>query len=474
MGDPLYLAVDQGSHATRALIFNEEGEAIARGFVPLSGYAPQESYSEQDPQTVVASVHAAIEQALRTLPVSLWECIVSAALATQRSSIVCWDIRTGHPLSPIIGWQDRRAAGLVDRYKAHAFAVHEQTGLVLSAHYGALKMRWCLDNLPTVQNAARGGHLAMGPLASYLAFRLVEPQALIVDPANAGRTLLWDRHTHNWGPNLLRLFDINETYLPVCTPTRYPFGALTVHGLRVPLAVITGDQGAALFSDGVPRTDTVYINMGTGAFIQRPIGRSAIDPGPLLFSTALQDGAETIHVVEGTVNGAGSALRWAEETLPFSDLPRHIERILRAPPPRPIFINTIGGLGSPFWRTDINPTFIDDLTASREAKAAAVIESILFLIRVNLEVLRAQTGPFSAVVITGGLATNDALCQTLANLSGLALRRPAEHQGTARGLAFLAAGGPKYWPQRAAEHTFSPTPDPLLETPYQKWRSLMP
>ena len=134
--------------------------------------------------------------------------IVSAGLATQRSSIVCWDRVTGQALSPVISWQDRRAHEWLARFAPHAEAIHATTGLMLSAHYGASKLRWCLDHLPAVAQAETEGRLAFGPLASFLIFRLTAEHTLAADPANAARTLLWNIQSLDWDEGLLHLFSI--------------------------------------------------------------------------------------------------------------------------------------------------------------------------------------------------------------------------------------------------------------------------
>lgn len=469
MKGPYYLAIDQGGHATRALVFDEKGGVIARSQVPV-GAPSGGTLVEQDAEAVVASVRTAIAGALG--PESrIADGIVAAGLATQRSSLVCWDTRTGEALTPVIGWQDRRAAALMPRYQDHAFLIRERTGLVLSAHYGAAKMRWCLEQIPAVRAAAREGHLAMGPLASFLAYRLVEPRRLLADPANASRTLLWNRHTHTWDRELLALFDIPEEVLPECTPSRYPFGTLAARELAVPLAVLTGDQSAALFAEGAPRPDTVYLNMGTGAFLQRPVGHNPGDDEALLWSTALLDGHESIQVAEGTVHGAGGALDWAANHLGYAGLAQACDRLLQEHGPRPLFVNAIGGLGSPYWRADVESRFVGD--GPVEAQAAAVLESIVFLVTVNLLALRAASGSFAAILATGGLTACDALCQALADLAGTALRRPREHEGTARGLAWLVAGGPPHWPRTGGD-VFQPRPREDLAARFAAWQALMP
>src|SRR6185295_15989616 len=116
--------------------------------------------------------------------------------------------------SPVISWQDRRNAAFVAQLISRAREIHARTGLVLSPHYGASKLRWCLDNLPEVASAARDGRLAFGPLSSFLLFRLLEERPLVTDPANASRTQLYDPAARDWSPQLLDLFGINSACLP--------------------------------------------------------------------------------------------------------------------------------------------------------------------------------------------------------------------------------------------------------------------
>jgi glycerol kinase len=114
--------------------------------------------------------------------------ITAAALATQRSSVVCWDKESGTALSPILSWQDRRTAVELESLANHGAEIRQRTGLPLSPHYGASKLRWCWQNLPRVRTAWRKGRLAWGPLASFLTYRLTAEKTLAADPANASRT----------------------------------------------------------------------------------------------------------------------------------------------------------------------------------------------------------------------------------------------------------------------------------------------
>ena len=93
---------------------------------------------------------------------------------------------------------------------------------------------------------------------------------------------------------------------------------------------------------------------------------------------------------------------------------------------------------------------------------AAVIESIAFLLTVNLSAMQ-QSAPLIRIAITGGLSNCDYLCRALADLSGLVVERYALREATARGIAYLAAGEPDDWQSLPVDRAFTPAAnEPLL------------
>ncbi|WP_372521908.1 FGGY family carbohydrate kinase [Sulfuricaulis sp.] len=467
--NPLYLCIDQGGHASRALVFDGRGVLHASSLREVGVQVLPPDRVEQDPEELVASLQDSIVEAVTSLG-DRADHIASAGIATQRASIVCWDRRTGVALSPVISWQDRRAYEWLGRFSAHAGEVHQRTGLRLSAHYGASKLRWCLDHLPAVTAARREGRLAMGPLASFLLFRLLEEKPLLADPANAARTLLWDIRSMDWDPWLLERFGVPKQLLPRCVPTHYPFGTLTVNQRRVPLTVATGDQSAALFSLGAPQPEAVYINMGTGAFIQRAFNQAPEADG-LLTGMVYRDVDRAVLVLEGTVNGAGAALQWTEQEWGLENIEARLPGWLARAGDIPLFLNGIGGLGAPYWVAEFDSRLIGD--GEPWQKAVAVVESIVFLLQTNLELMQKLPPAPARLVASGGLARHDGLCQRISDLSGLALYRPAEHEATARGTAYLLAGFPGDWPEEKPGTPFEPKQNSGLRQRYQRWRAEM-
>lgn len=470
---PLYLAIDQGGHASRAIVFDRQGNIITQAESAIRTLTPHTDWVEHDAEEMVQSVEDAIRAVVEQLGPQRQQ-LIGAGMATQRSSIVCWDKNTGAPLSPIISWQDRRQHQWLKQFAAHNEAVHHKTGLFLSPHYGASKLRWSLDNLEAVATAYQQQRLCAGPLASFLAFRLLQEKPFCIDPANASRTLLWNLHHNSWDDELCQLFGVPQQLLPRCTRTHEAFGHLVIDDLTLPLTIITGDQPAALFAWGEPRIDTTYINIGTGAFIQRPV-TSPQQSERLLSGIAYLDDEWRCYTLEGTVNGAARALQWFAQAHGIDGLEQRLPEWLNSTDEPPLFINGVSGLGSPYWVANLQSRFIQDSTIKQPlaGQAVAIVESILFLINRNLEEMEQSLPATASLRVSGGLANLDGLCQRLADLSGRQIIRPATTEATARGLAFLIAGRPAQWCTAGHEQRFTPDSNPQLQQRYQQWRQLL-
>ena len=466
MAGPCVLALDQGGHASRALVFDAAGRVLAKAERRIATRHEGKLKVEHSAAAVLRSLQDAAAEALAALPRGVE--VQAAALATQRSSIACWDRDTGRPLSPVLSWQDRRAVRKVQALAPHGTRIRRLTGLVLSPHYGATKLAWCLKHVPAVRRAARTGRLAAGPLASYLAAGLVERHPCIADPVNGLRTQLMELRTMDWSSELCQLFDVPRQVLPECVPNAYPFGELRLAGRRIPLTVVTGDQPAALFAQGTPATDVAYMNIGTGAFVQVLADKDV--PG-LLRSVLWRDGKRVMFALEGTVNGAAAALEAAAKQtgLTQARLMRHLPAWLSVASEPPLFLNGVGGLAAPYWRPEFRSRFVG--TGDTPARIAAVVESISFLLHGNLRRMQEHGLRFSRLRVSGGLSQLDGLCQRLASLSGLPVERPQLHEATALGLARLAGGLAET--MSVACVRFEPAPDPALLSRERGWRNAM-
>jgi glycerol kinase len=468
----LYLCLDQGGHASRALLIDAAGNIHGQAFREIHTQRDANRV-EHEPGEIIATLREAAEQVVSELGAEAGR-ITAAGFATQRSSIVCWRKSTGEALSPVLSWQDTRASDWLSNFSRQEKFVHDITGLMLSPHYGVSKMNWCLQHLDAVKAAQADNDLVIGPLASFIVRQLLTNQPDYADPANASRTLLWDRRTHDWSEELLDTFGIARALLPASVPSRHEWGMLEVGDRKIPVAVVTGDQSAALFAFGKPADSTVYANLGTGAFVQRSFSDQNVEPGRLLASVVFCDAEAQVSVLEGTVNGAGSAINALCEELGVDQAYMRANSAgwLTAYEDLPLFVNGVSGLGSPWWLAAVRSRFVGN--GSTEQKIAAVTESIAFLIAVNLQAMSERAGEPERLIVTGGLGSVDPLLQRIANLTGLVVTRAQVTEATARGLAFLLAGQPDTWPSVRVDSEFQPHEDVALQTRFIRWSEEMP
>jgi len=472
----LYLSIDQGGHASRAIVFNQRGEIVAQAHRNLSINRYNETFVEHSADELLQSINTAVDEVLKQLG-SLANNIASAGLATQRSNIVCWNKNTGEALSPVISWQDVRAHEFIKSLKPQAQSIHQKTGLFLSPHYGASKLRWCLQNIEAVKQARENNELIIGPMASFILFHIAAEKPLFADPSNASRTQLWDLIKKQWHPELLKTFEVDGSLLPECVPSNHNFGTLKHPELKIPIQLCMGDQSSAMFAYGKIQPETAYINTGTGAFVSRPSGYAMLYGRRLLTSVIFQNNNQSQYVLEGTINGAGSAIDLVSNELKLENTLEHLNDWLQATRNgedsdfKQLYLNGVSGLAAPFWVPDFDSQFLHE--SNEQDKIVAVVESIIFLIRENIDEMMKLSSPPEQIQITGGLTVQDEICQRLADLTNLPVYRPIECEATARGIAYLLAGEPKIWPETGIGDWFKPQVNNGLQKRFDEWHSAL-
>ncbi|MDH3325499.1 MAG: FGGY family carbohydrate kinase [Gammaproteobacteria bacterium] len=464
------MVLDQGGHATRAIVFDAFGRSVCRAEAPIRTITRGELEVEHDPIELMASVYSVIDQVQKTLGEDYFK-ITKAGLATQRSSIVCWDKKTEQPLSPIISWQDRRTHNDISQYENHAQYIHDVTGLYLNPHYGATKMRWCLNHISSIKDALVSGGLCIAPMASYILFQLLDEKPFVIDPANASRTLMMDYKSLKWDTSLQKLFSIPNNILPDIVLTQYDYGNIVRHGHVIPLAICTGDQSAVIYSEGKLLESEVFVNAGTGAFVLKTSESAPdLENERLLASIAYADVSKVNYVIEGTVNGAGRALRWFAEQSDITDYEHHLDEWCERFDNPPLFINAISGIGSPFWVAEYESNFTKEV--SSEEKFVSVLESIVFLISENIKCIQNISGEVLQIRLGGGLAKSLSFCQKLSCVSGCKVVLAQEQEATAKGVFYLLSGdiGEK---SGAYSESLNLNNDQVLLTRYSYWHKLM-
>ncbi len=429
----LTLVLDLGSHACRIALFSPDGQLHYINSRDIASHSPGNGRYEQDANEILS----AFQQLLDGLNDQQIEQIRCCGICTQRSSIVAWHRQSGEVLSPVLSWRDLRSQEAVETLQPHRQTIREISGLQLSAHYSASKIQWLLQNQTELQPLMQRQELCIAPLASFLLFHLLqEKQTYLIDHTNAQRTQLFDIDNLDWSPFLLKQFGIDPQLLPVCVPVVHAYGHLKKLG--IPVTAVCGDQNAAYNAYPGISGQSALINIGTGAFMLTP-ARETGQHRRLLRSIASSTAEHTEYLTEGTVNGAATSIDWAlgqkQQNMSEEQLFQVLPEWLESHQSQCIFINSIAGLGSPWWCQGGEATFINCNEDSSAERFVSIIESIIFLIYNNIQQLDAS---LDTLYISGGLSRLDGLCQKLADLSQADIIRNTEIEASALGCAQLA------------------------------------
>jgi glycerol kinase len=426
---PLAVALDLGSTRVKAARLEPAGRLSA----PVSEPAPVLSGSGAVREGDAKAYRAAAERALAAAVTGVGG-DVRLGIASQRSTFLLWDRATGEPRTPMISWQDRRAADWCRRHADRAGEITRRTGLVLSPHYLGPKLALLLDGDAALRREVAGGDVAAGTLETWLIRCWSDGAVQRTDPTMAARTLLYDLDEENWSEDLLRVFGVPREALATIEPSE---GALLPLGGRGLLAATLADQAAGVVAcaGGGEAGDggVAIVNFGTGTFVLRPTWDRAFRPtGYLVGPARALAGAPTLFALEGSINGGASGVdRFGEgpTELPVVD-----------PTPDAFCIPDSAGLGAPFWREGISLPFSDGAAGLGDAdRRRIVLEGLLFRASGILADLFAGTPP-RRIILSGGLSADPFLAEGMAALHDAPVVVSEEQEGTLLGVAKLASG----------------------------------
>ncbi|MEN0036909.1 MAG: FGGY family carbohydrate kinase [Cellvibrio sp.] len=477
----LFLAIDQGGQSTRVAVYSATGEQIccfSAACVTQHRQIENSAYPhiEQDGEEILAGIRTCLQK-IQQLGGDVAR-IKAASFAGQGSSLLCWDNKTGEVLTPVLSWQDVRGEPYLHNIPLTHTQTQQLTGLRLSPHYGATKMHWCLEHSDAVAQAQQNNSLSIGPIVSYIFWHLCDKkinsgQQAYVDPGHAQRTLLWNLQRNTWDLTLLYTFGIPRAVLPICKYHNSHFGNFKIGDHSIPFTASARDQGASLFARGLPEPGACYVNIGTGAFIQRLSENLNAPEGLLVSPLWLPEDATSkkYYAWEATVNGAAAAISFIQQHTGLEITPHEMDCALDLNPAGDCyFLNAVGGLSAPYWRTDLQSRFSNNLSAHE--KILAWIESVIFQIVINVQLMN-QLGDAKKIIISGGFSKADSVCQKIADLTCSNVHRSDNADATVQGAACMAAGLPQSWNPALHEDVFNPQQNPLLLHRFTRWQAEM-
>ena len=142
----LIIAVDIGTSAARAVLFDMSAKPLQVGRKPYALSRPQPDWSEQDPEEIVSAVAMSLKEiAAQVGPGNRVLCVT---FSSQMYSILALD-HSGRAVTNSITWNDRRSVRIAEQLRARPDfrAMVSQTGCPISEIFPLYKILWLKLNL---------------------------------------------------------------------------------------------------------------------------------------------------------------------------------------------------------------------------------------------------------------------------------------------------------------------------------------
>jgi glycerol kinase len=446
------LALDQGTSGTRGTAFNRKGErvGIERRAVRCSFPAP--GWVEQDPGELLASIQVVAEELVAQVRGKAWEA-VGLGVANQGECLLLWDVETGEPVYPLIGWQCSRSADYCEALRQRGLEgqFRSLTGLPLDPMWPATKIPWVLENVPEAARLLRLGRLAFSQSDSWFLYHLTKEHRFATDHSTAARSGLYSLSSQCWDEDLLQLFGAKGLLMPSIHDSDDDLGTLAIADVEVPWRGNALDQSIALIGQACLRQGQAKVTLGTCAGFWMNIGQVHREPRALDTSVAWQvDGVPTFAIAGESIH-AGSLITWISEALGLPWKVEHFSSVAAKARPDDglVVIPALTGLGAPYWDSKVRGTIFGITSATTQADLVrASLEAVAFSVCDLLTALEELEGRRveGALRVDGGLSRNEFLLKFLADVLDRPIVRPRELESTLLGTAILAGAGARFYP----------------------------
>lgn len=451
--DKYILAIDAGTTSSRAILFDQNAEPIEIAQYEFTQFFPKEGWVEHDALEIWNTQLKAVRDVINNSKIDPNQ-IDSIGITNQRETTVIWNKKTGIPVFNAIVWQDRRTADFCDQLKKinKTELIQNKTGLVIDAYFSGTKIKWILDNDPSIRSQANNGELLFGTIDTWLIWNLTNGRSHITDPSNASRTLLYNIKEDDWDDELLSLFDIPKNILPKVVDS----SSISAHlddkffGVKIPISGIAGDQQAALFGQLCTDQGDIKNTYGTGCFCMMNTGNTFVKSKNKMLSTiAWRIDGEITYALEGSVFVAGALIQWLRDKLGIINNASDVEDLAKSVDNNGgiTFIPALSGLAAPYWDPYAQGTIYGITRGTENGHIArAALESIALRTRDIIIEMEKDAGiKFSNLKVDGGASNNNLLMQIQSNLLNTNVIRPKTTETTALGVAFLAGLATGFW-----------------------------
>ncbi len=453
-------AIDQGTTSTRCMLFNHAGQVVSVHQLEHEQIYPKPGWVEHNPMEIWERTQDVVRGALEKAGAKPGD-IAAVGVTNQRETTIVWNPKTGQPYYNAIVWQDTRTADICNALAADGGQdrFRPKVGLPLATYFSGPKIKWILDNVPGVREAAEKGEAIFGNIDTWVIWWVTggpNGGAHVTDVSNASRTMLMNLETLDWDQEILDIMGIPRQMLPEIRPSSDTkiYGYTPVDGPfgdKIPVCGDLGDQQAALVGQTCFSPGEAKNTYGTGCFMLMNTGTKPVPSNSGLLTTLGYkfNDEPAVYCLEGSIAITGALVQWLRDNLKMIEKSSDIEPLARTVEDNGgiYFVPAFSGLFAPYWRSDARGVIVG-LTRyiNRGHIARAALEATAYQTREVLDAMFKDSGvQLKALKVDGGMVFNELLMQFQADILGVPVVRPTVAETTALGAAYAAGLAVGFW-----------------------------
>nr|WP_315247612.1 FGGY family carbohydrate kinase [uncultured Flavobacterium sp.] len=425
--ESLYIGIDIGTTATKAICFDVNGNVIRQVSQPYEMYHPKANWSVQNPQEILETVLNGISEITKGIQPEF----ISFSSAMQ--SIIAID-EAGKPLTDAILWADNRAIGIAEELKNSEKGKHfyEKTGIPIHPFSPMTKIAWFKEFDSEVFSKA----YKFISIKEYVWHYLT--QEYCTDTSMASGTGLLNIHTLKWDDEVLNYLNIKTEQLSaVCEVTHRCKGISDDF-----LYVIGGGDGAlANLGTGAMNKNCMALTIGTSGAVRLPIEKPYLDEQMRTQCYHLMDNQ---YLTLGAVNNGAIILQWLRETLLKTD--KSFEVLFEEAEKIPagseglLFVPYLLGERAPIWDASAQGTILGmQITHTQAHLVRATLEGILFGLFQITEILlpNSEKRKQTKIMVSGGFGKSELWLQMVADIFQMTVETSQTIEGSAWGAVLI-------------------------------------
>jgi D-xylulose kinase len=448
---PSILAFDLGTTALKCALHNLNGDVLAKASEEYQLITPGADSVEMEVETYWQAFKSVVAKVLNESGVNPAE-IKAVGVSAQGETLILVD-RNGKPLRRAIVWLDNRAqkeSEMLGDIFSHRRA-YEITGQVkLVPTWPASKILWLMNHEPQIFEKTAKFLL----IEDYFLYRLTGEY--VTEGSLVTSTCYWNFRTRGWWSEMLEQLGISEKQLPQVRESGESVGKLRPEiaaelGLSPNTVACTGalDQACGAIGVGNIKPGVFSENTGAALAICATVNQPIIDPGDQM--PCHYHGLPGLYMLH-TFTSGGIVLRWFRDEfatmemqvgkssgmdaydlmgLEAEKVPAGCEGLVMLP--------HLQGAMAPEANPKASGVFYGfTLRHGRNHFTRAIMESVCFIVRRNIEVIEGLGVQVNEIRALGGGARSRIWKQMEADIVGRPVLTTTNDEAATLGAAILA------------------------------------